>query len=65
MARALLMAMPDIYQSWNPTLIVGPWVGGASLSANSPNHDVYVADLILKRRDVRAGIREAIERTNP
>lgn len=65
MTRALLMCMPDIYQSWNPTHIVGPWLGGASIAGNCSKHDVYVADLVLKRNDVRRGIKEAICRTTP
>lgn len=50
MARALLFSMPDIYQSWHELHIKGPWLGGASLAANAPNHEVYVADLVLKEK---------------
>jgi radical SAM superfamily enzyme YgiQ (UPF0313 family) len=65
MARVLLMCMPDIYQPWHAFHIKGPWLGGASIAGNCPNHEVYVADLVLKRSNVRRGIQEGIERTNP
>jgi radical SAM superfamily enzyme YgiQ (UPF0313 family) len=65
MTRALLMCMPDIYQSWDETHIKGPWLGGASIAGNTPNHEVYVGDLVLKRKDVKAGVNEAINLTNP
>ena len=65
MARALLMCMPDIYQSWHELHIKGPWIGGASIAGNCPEHEVYVADLVLKRKDVKAGIDEAINLTEP
>lgn len=59
------MCMPDIYQSWHETHIKGPWTGGASIAGNCPNHEVYVADLVLKRKDVRGGVDEAVSMTNP
>lgn len=59
------MCMPDIYQSWHELHILGPWLGGASLAANAPNHGVYVADLVLKRKDVKKGVDEAISEVNP
>jgi anaerobic magnesium-protoporphyrin IX monomethyl ester cyclase len=65
MARALLMCMPDIYQPWHAFHIKGPWLGGASIAGNCPDHEVYVADLVLKRSDVRKGIRDAIALTDP
>ncbi len=65
MTRALLMCMPDIYQSWHETHIKGPWIGGASIAGNCLNHEVYVADLVLKRKNVRGGIDEAISMINP
>ena len=65
MMRTLLMCMPDIYQAWHELHIKGPWVGGASIEGNCQNHDIYVADLILKRDYVIGGIKEAIETTSP
>jgi radical SAM superfamily enzyme YgiQ (UPF0313 family) len=65
LVRALLMCMPDIYQTWHAFHIIGPWIGGASLAGNCPDHKVYVADLVLKRSNVREGIKEAIEQTDP
>ena len=65
MTKALLMCMPDIYQTWHETHIKGPWLGGASIAGNCPGHEVYVADLVLKRRNVRGGVEEAIEKTSP
>ena len=57
--------MPDIYQTWNPTHILGPWLGGASIAGNCEGHEVYVGDLVLKRDDVKTGIDEAIRITEP
>lgn len=65
MTRTLLMCMPDIYQTWSELHIIGPSLGLTSIAANSPNHEVYSADLVLKRNDVKEGIKEAIEITNP
>ena len=59
------MCMPDIYQSWHELHIKGPWIGGASIAGNCPNHKVYVADLVLKRKDVKKAVDEAIEKTAP
>ena len=57
--------MPDIYQPWHAFHIKGPWLGGASIAGNCPGHDVNVADLVLKRSNVRKGIKEAILLTDP
>lgn len=65
MTRVLLLCMPDIYQSWHELHIKGPWLGGASIAGNCLKHEVYVADLVLKRKDVKKGIDEAINSTNP
>lgn len=65
MTKALLMCMPDIYQTWHETHIKGPWLGGASIAGNCSEHEVYVADLVLKRNDVRGGVKEAIAKTTP
>jgi anaerobic magnesium-protoporphyrin IX monomethyl ester cyclase len=63
--KVLLMCMPDIYPSWGPTHVLGPWLGGASIAGNCDGHEVYVGDLVLKRDNVRAGIDEAIRTTKP
>ena len=65
MVRALLMCMPDIYQPWHAFHIKGPWIGGASIAGNCPGHEVYVADLILKRLNIQNGIKEAIDVADP
>jgi anaerobic magnesium-protoporphyrin IX monomethyl ester cyclase len=65
MSRVLLMCMPDIYQPWHAFHIKGPWIGGASIAANCPNHEVYVADLLLKRSNIQKGIKEAIDLADP
>lgn len=59
------MCMPDIYQSWNELHIKGPWLGGASIAGNCPNHYVYVADLVLKRDNVKRAIEKALESIDP
>ena len=65
MTRALILTMPDIYQTWHENHILGPTLAGPSLAANAPNHDIYSADLILRRKDVRAGVEEALAIVNP
>jgi radical SAM superfamily enzyme YgiQ (UPF0313 family) len=63
--RALLFSMPDIYPSWEPFVIRMPNLALASIAGNSPNHEVFAADLILKRKNVKKAIRSAIKKTNP
>lgn len=65
MTRALLLSMPDTTIEWGKHHMVGPWLGGTSIAANCPDHEVYVGDLVLKRNDVRGAIDEAVSRTNP
>ena len=54
------MSMPDIFQSWHELHVKGPWLGGPVIAGNCPGHEVYVADLVLKRNDLRSGIKEAV-----
>jgi anaerobic magnesium-protoporphyrin IX monomethyl ester cyclase len=65
MARALLMCMPDIYQTWHEFHIQGPWLGGTLIAGNCSNHEVFVADLVLKRKDIKSAIDESIALTKP
>lgn len=63
--KALLLSMPDIYPEWLPLDVKCPNLALASLAGNCPNHQVYVGDLILKRRDVKGAIRKALRDYNP
>ncbi len=65
MIKVLIMCMPDIYQTWNPTHVLAPWLGGASIAGNCRGHEVNVGDLVLKRDNLKVGIDEAIRITKP
>ncbi len=57
--------MPDIYPTWRPCYTKCPNLGLASIAGNCPGHEVYVGDLILKRRDVKEAIIKAIKKYSP
>jgi len=42
-----------------------PSIGLASMAANCPDHEVYIGDLVLKRRDVKGAIHGAIKKYSP
>ena len=63
--KALLFSMPNIYPEWDIHNIRYPSIGLASMAANAENHEVYVGDLILKRRNIRGAIKKALEKYSP
>ncbi len=65
MTKVVIFSMPNIYQTWSKSQIVGPWLGGLSIAGNCPNHEVYVADLVLRRDNVLKGVDDAIKEINP
>ncbi len=64
--RVLLFSMPDGTHPLFPRFCRPPNLGLASLAGNLKEEaDVTVADLILKRENVPAAIREALEKVRP
>jgi anaerobic magnesium-protoporphyrin IX monomethyl ester cyclase len=63
--RVLLFSMPDIYPEWLPMDVQCPSLALVSLAGNCPEHEVYVGDLILQRRNVKRAIMKALKRYQP
>jgi anaerobic magnesium-protoporphyrin IX monomethyl ester cyclase len=62
----LLLAMPDICMGYPTQMLTTPNLGLSSLAANlDDRHQVRIADLVLKRKNVRQAVEQAIERTKP
>ncbi|HUU43903.1 MAG TPA: radical SAM protein [Planctomycetota bacterium] len=63
--KVLLFSMPDVGPQAPPRVWRAPNLGISSLAGNCPDHDVTCADLIVRREDIRAAVREAMTRTSP
>ncbi len=63
--NVLLFSMPDVSPMFPPKAWRPPQIGIASLAANTTDHEVFCADLIARREDVRGAIREALDRVKP
>ncbi|UCH96467.1 MAG: cobalamin-dependent protein [Candidatus Aminicenantes bacterium] len=62
----LLMSMPDISCGYPNDLITPPNLGLASIAGNlDKKHTVKIADLVLKRKNVKRAVVEAIRKTKP
>ncbi|MCK5058022.1 MAG: B12-binding domain-containing radical SAM protein [Candidatus Aminicenantes bacterium] len=62
----LLMAMPDIIFGYPDKLVTPPNLALSSLAGNlDKEHTVRTADLVLKRKDVKGAVVEALTKTNP
>ncbi len=62
----LLMSMPDITSGYPTDIIMPPNLGLVSIAGNmDKRHNVKIADLILKRKNIREAIREALRKTKP
>lgn len=64
--KILLMAMPDICMGYPTQMLTTPNLGLSSLAANlDDKHQVRIADLVLKRKNLREAVEQALERTKP
>lgn len=64
--RVLLMSMPDIFPFSRPWKMLAPSLALSSIAGNlDERHTVGIADLVLKRKDVKRAVVEALERTRP
>lgn len=63
--KALLFSMPDIYPEWRPRLFSMPNLALASMAGNCPEHEVFVGDLVLKRKNIKKAVKSAIKRYQP
>jgi anaerobic magnesium-protoporphyrin IX monomethyl ester cyclase len=62
----LLMGMPDVSSGYPTQLLTTPNLGLSSLAANlENNHHVRIADLVLRRKDVKRAIQEALDAVKP
>lgn len=62
----LLMAMPDIISGYPDKIITTPNLAISSLAGNlDSKHFVRTADLILKRKNIKHAILEALDKTHP
>lgn len=62
--RVLLVSMPDFFPEWSYEFIQAPNLGLASIAANT-KHEVFVADLTLKYKNVKKALLKAIKKTKP
>lgn len=66
MVKILLMAMPDIHPSYHSWKGLTPSLALSSIAANlDKRHTVTIADLVLKRKDVKQAVLEALEKSDP
>jgi len=62
----LLMSMPDVYNDGKTYKAKSPNLALSSIAGNlDKRHKVWIADLILKRNNIKKGILEAIKKTKP
>ena len=62
----LLMSMPDIFPFHRTNNIQCPNLALASIAGNlDSRHKVEIANLILKRKNVKRAVEKALKKTNP
>ncbi|MEW6354761.1 MAG: radical SAM protein [Planctomycetota bacterium] len=61
----VLFSMPDSIPHFSPTAWKPPSLACGLLAANTPKHDVFIADLVLRRGDVPGAVQEAIKTYRP
>ncbi len=63
--NVLLFSMPDVMPQFPPRAWRPPSLACGLLAANAPAHNIYVADLCLRRDDVPGAVREAVKAYGP
>jgi len=61
----LLLSMPDSIPHFSPSAWKPPSLACGLLASNTPRHNVFIGDLVLKRNDVAGAVREAIKTYRP
>ncbi len=62
----LLMSMPDIAPFYRPWKMLSPNLGISSIAGNlDARHHVGLADLVLKRNNLKKAVDEALRRIDP
>jgi radical SAM superfamily enzyme YgiQ (UPF0313 family) len=61
----VLMSMPDVHVYNRGGAWQGPYLGIASIAAHLEGHNVVVADLILKRRNVKRAVLRLLQKYRP
>jgi radical SAM superfamily enzyme YgiQ (UPF0313 family) len=63
--KVLFLAMPDIVPHFFPKSFNFPHLAGPLLAANNPQHKIWVADLILRRKKLKETLKELLEKYKP
>lgn len=62
----LLLAMPDIVYTYPDSVITTPNLGLSSIAGNlDKRHNVKIADLVVRRKNVKEAVLEALNKTQP
>lgn len=63
--RILLMSMPDTVPQFTEKTWRAPSLAMSNIAGNLEGHDVYIADLVLKRSDLKQSIEDVIRDYRP
>lgn len=63
--RVLLFSMPDCAPHFNPKRWKPPNLALTSIAGNIKDHEVYIADLILKRDNIKETVIDLLNKYNP
>lgn len=63
--RILLLSMPDVVPQFNAKTWRAPSLAMSTIAGNLEGHEVYIADLVLKRANLRKAINDIIIKYRP
>ena len=64
--NVLLLSMPDVGPGYSPDILTAPSLALSSLAGNMDRrHHVKIADLVLRRKNVKEAVREALAAVKP
>ncbi len=63
--KVLLLSMPDSAPHFNANRWKPPSLALTSIAGNLEGHDVYIADLILRRQTIKASVLELLDQYKP
>ncbi len=60
------MSMPDVCSDYHPDILTAPNLALSSIAGNlDKKHNVKIADLVLRRKNVKKAVLEALRKTKP
>lgn len=60
------MSMPDVCSGYHPDILTAPNLALSSIAGNlDKKHNVKIADLVLRRKNVKKAVLEALRKTKP